>query len=124
FTILRNLYYDGIKKYEHRFVVSLDEQTCDGDGPTTYAEAVADAREEGLCEKLEREEAAESVREAFESLSREHRAVLTFCDVQGMKYDEIAAKLDCSSGTVRSRLWRARAAFKKALLEREEASGL
>ncbi len=42
------------------------------------------------------------------SLSPEHRAVIVLREVQGLKYDEIAAVLGVPQGTVESRLHRAR----------------
>ena len=37
------------------------------------------------------------------------RAVLIMCDIQGMAYEDIAKVLDCPIGTVKSRLFHARA---------------
>ena len=53
---------------------------------------------------------------ALPLLPPEHRAVLTLGDMEGLGYEELAEVLDCPLGTVRSRLFRARAAFKKVLL--------
>jgi RNA polymerase sigma-70 factor (ECF subfamily) len=118
-VILRNIYFDGTRKYDKRHCVSLDApaEGRDGDGDN-FSELIADAREEDLLGRLERQEASESVQEVLRSLSPEHRAVLDLCDLQGLKYEEIKDVLDCSLNTVRSRLFRARAAFRKAMLER------
>ena len=37
------------------------------------------------------------------------RSVLVMCDIQGMPYEDIARVLDCPLGTVKSRLFHARA---------------
>jgi RNA polymerase sigma-70 factor (ECF subfamily) len=52
-------------------------------------------------------------------LNAEHRAILTMVDMQGLTYEDVAEVVDCPLGTVRSRVSRARAAFKKALLARQ-----
>lgn len=45
-------------------------------------------------------------------LSEEHRAVVVLRDVEDMSYTEIAEALEIAEGTVKSRLYRARAALK------------
>lgn len=49
-----------------------------------------------------------TVRESMKLLSPEHREVLLLVSVHGMRYEEIAIKLNIPGGTVRSRLARAR----------------
>lgn len=120
-TILRNLYYDGLKRFERRGVVSLDapRDAEAGDEGEAFGDVMADEREGELLARLEREESAQDVRAALEALSPEHRAILTLCDVQGLGYHELTQVLDCPLGTVRSRLSRARSALKRKLLEQE-----
>jgi len=52
---------------------------------------------------------------ALEKLSPEHRAVLSLKVDEGLPYDEIAETLGITRGTVRSRLFRARARLKELL---------
>jgi len=54
---------------------------------------------------------------AVEALSPDHRAVILLREVHGLDYEEIAAALAISVGTVRSRLSRARAELRAALPE-------
>src|SRR5262249_6179261 len=65
---------------------------------------------------LEQAERITEVQQALARLSPEHRAVLVFKDVEGMKYEEMAEVLGIRIGTVRSRLHRARLEL-RALLE-------
>lgn len=121
-TILRNLYFDGLRSYERRNVLSLDvPSTCDGgeDGSLTLADAVTED-DDDLLGVLARDEDSRQIQAAFDSLKPEYRAVLTMCDGQGLSYEEIASVMDCPKGTVRSRLNRARAALRQALSERRE----
>ena len=114
-SILRNAYFDGLRRYERRSCVSLDGVAPDAGGKS-FADVLADAGEQPLLERLERREAAATVQRALASLTAEHRAILTLGDMEGLSYEQLAEVLDCPLGTIRSRLYRARAAFKKALL--------
>lgn len=53
-------------------------------------------------------ELQESLNKALMTLSEKHRTVVVLHDIQGMPHDKIAEILDCSPGTVRSRLYYAR----------------
>jgi RNA polymerase sigma-70 factor (ECF subfamily) len=55
------------------------------------------------------------VRNAYLSLSEEHREVLLLVAIEGLQYEEASAILDVPLGTVRSRLSRARQALRQAL---------
>jgi len=57
---------------------------------------------------LEEKEYHDLVKKALQLISYEHRTVLFLREVQGYSYEEIAGIIDCSVGTVRSRLNRAR----------------
>ena len=46
--------------------------------------------------------------EAMQKLSETHRLVVTLHDIQGLSHEEIGRIMDCNTGTVRSRLARAR----------------
>ena len=55
-------------------------------------------------------------------LPQELRDAITFREVEGMSYEEIAQALDCPIGTVRSRIFRAREAISariKPMLDRQ-----
>ena len=57
---------------------------------------------------LEREELRQAVSAALSRLSDDHRQVLVLREVSGLSYEEIGQTLGLSSGTVKSRLARAR----------------
>ena len=56
------------------------------------------------------------VRKAIERLPEKLKTPLVYRDIDGFSYNEIAEKLDCEVGTVKSRIFRARESL-KALLE-------
>jgi RNA polymerase sigma-70 factor (ECF subfamily) len=59
--------------------------------------------------EVEREELRRRVREVMAEMPEKMRTILIMCDMQGMAYEEIAKVLDCPLGTVKSRLFHARA---------------
>jgi RNA polymerase sigma-70 factor, ECF subfamily len=63
------------------------------------------------------QELVERVENAMEKLSPAHREILTLRNVKDLAYEEIAALLDLSLGTVKSRIARAREALKQSLGE-------
>ncbi|MFH1723568.1 MAG: RNA polymerase sigma factor [Elusimicrobiota bacterium] len=118
FRILRNVFLDSRKRYERRHAVSLDRspEGVSEDG-ATYGDLLA-GDEEAVLDALERRESAGLVRETLDGLSHEHRAVLTLCDMEGLGYEEIARVLEVPVGTVRSRVSRARRAFRRRMAGR------
>jgi len=64
---------------------------------------------------VERDELRRQVRQTMAEMPEKLRAVLVMCDLQGMAYEEIAAALDCPIGTVKSRLFHARADLARRL---------
>ncbi len=62
--------------------------------------------------------ARQAVQDALAQLDSEHRAVVVLHELEGYKYREIAAILECPVGTVRSRLHYAMRRL-RALLEVE-----
>ncbi|MBI4347152.1 MAG: sigma-70 family RNA polymerase sigma factor [Elusimicrobia bacterium] len=115
YTILRHLFLDRVRRAEREGVVlSLDEPGPEEDGE--LADVLED-RSDRVLEALEREESGSRVRDAFRSLARGHREVLTLADLDGLSYEDIAKVIRCPIGTVRSRVNRARGALKRRLLE-------
>ena len=113
-AILHNTAVDAIRRQQRRQVVSLDALVEGGDGEETYAEIVP-RQEDAMLEGLERRGLQDAVRRALDRLNAEHRTVLMLCDVEGRTYEEIAEILDAPLGTVRSRVSRARLAFRRRL---------
>ena len=59
-------------------------------------------------ERMERSEIRAQIGNAIAQISPEHRAVILMKEIEDMQYHEIAEALDCSIGTVMSRLFYAR----------------
>jgi RNA polymerase sigma-70 factor (ECF subfamily) len=73
--------------------------------------------QEGPFAGVERRERAALIHAALRRLSFDHRAVLLLREGDGLSCEEIAATLQVAEGTVKSRLARAREAFRVALGE-------
>ena len=91
----------------------LRAQSKRSEVPIEMAQNVkAAATPEAVYEKLEKRQA---VRAAIEKLNEEHKAVIILRDINGLSYSEIAQALSIEEGTVKSRLFRARAMLRKIL---------
>ena len=84
-----------------------------GDGEMVDVADDADSPQE----TVERTEQQEAVQKALSTLSEEYREVLLLRYMEELDYAEIAEVLQLPSGTVKSRINRAKAALKAALLK-------
>src|SRR5579884_3747425 len=118
FRILTNLAIDRWRRSAGAPACSLDAETSGntshhgrvassngGNRHTSLIACLADERTSVLPEPAYfRAEAGRSVRRALSALSRDYRTVIVLADVQGYSYEEIAQRVGCPVGTVRSRL--------------------
>ena len=65
--------------------------------------------------ELMRQQMEQTVMRAVEGLPEELRQAITLREVDGLSYEEIAQRMDCPIGTVRSRIFRAREAIAEQL---------
>jgi len=61
--------------------------------------------------ELARQQMEQTVMRAVEALPEDLRVAITLREMDGLSYEEIAARMDCPIGTVRSRIFRAREAI-------------
>jgi len=59
------------------------------------------------------------LRGAIAALPERYRAVVVLCDLEEKSYEDAASQLECATGTIRSRLHRARSLLARKLLGRE-----
>ena len=86
--------------------------------PRDHAKLVASGDEPDL--EIARRERSERLQQALLALSFEHRSVLLLREVEGLSCEEIGRTLGVASGTVKSRLARAREKLRCRLLEAAE----
>ncbi|MCL6479590.1 MAG: sigma-70 family RNA polymerase sigma factor [Peptococcaceae bacterium] len=121
YHITANACRDEIRRQQRHHVLSLDDAGNNG----TQAMMQVPSRTPSPEEMVEKKEFNELVQQCLFSLSQEHRLVLIMREMQGFSYEEIAQVLQCTLGTVKSRLSRARQAFRekfkgqRELFERE-----
>jgi len=107
-----NLSINEKRKKKPEVYLDNPVQTVEGEMPRLV---VSDA--ESPEEAYENKEFRHMVQTALDELSPEHRAVLVLREVQGFSYDEIANMLDCSLGTVKSRINRGRQTLKEKIIQ-------
>jgi RNA polymerase sigma-70 factor, ECF subfamily len=115
FRILRNTYLTSRSGLAARRTVALEEELDEGgeSGPGTYPESAIDHEtpEMNLLRLADRA----ALHSAMEKLPPPLLEVVLLCDVEEMKYKEIATILEVPIGTVMSRIARARAHLRKSL---------
>ena len=112
YRIAVNTALDFLKRSGRNPVQTVEdpEVVAEGPQPRTSAQlAPPDAA-------LEREEIAEITKNVLAELPEIFRTVLVLREFEDLSYQEMAEVLSVSIGTVESRLFRARARFKEALL--------
>ena len=107
-----NLWINFCNRNKKVVAFSLDEPLPVREGEVSRELAASD---ESPLEKVERSEFNAMVGNALNRLLPEFRTVLVLREMEGYNYDEIAAMLGCSLGTVKSRINRGRKALKKEL---------
>ncbi len=115
FRIGANACYDEMRKRRARPALSLDEPR--GEERQTIDVAGHDPTPD---EHLERVELAAVLQEALAGLPPDQRLAIVLADVQGFDYSEIAVAMECSLGTVKSRISRGRAQLRVILQARGE----
>jgi len=102
--IVINLCLDELRKRKRQRVESIQEMDEESGGVARQMPAVI----VNPTERLERGELRQRIDRALGQLSREHRTVLVLHEFEEMEYKQIAKAMDCSIGTVMSRLFYAR----------------
>lgn len=116
--IATNVCRDELRKRYRTSTESLDERVTLDEGEVTKQYASPDL---GPSEIYEQKEFQERIQRLINGLSPEFRMALILRDIQGYSYEEIAEQLNCSLGTVKSRIYRARNYLKdKLLAERKQ----
>lgn len=115
--IVTNVCRDELRKRYKMSFESLDEKVCLDEGEVVKQIA---SEQLGPPELFEAKELQIKIQNIINQLSPEFRLTLVLRDIQGLSYEEIAEKLECSLGTVKSRISRARNHLKNMLLSEME----
>jgi RNA polymerase sigma-70 factor (ECF subfamily) len=110
FRIGANACYDEMRRRRARPALSLDEPRG-GEGQPIDVRDPAPR----LDELVERLELAELLQDALSRLPSGQRLAIVLADVHGFDYSEIAVAMECSLGTVKSRISRGRSQLRLIL---------
>jgi RNA polymerase sigma-70 factor, ECF subfamily len=102
--IVINLCLDQLRKRKRQRAESIEEMDEESGGVERHMPAIV----VNPTERLERGELRKKIDGALGQLSHEHRTVLVLHEFEEMEYKEIARTMECSIGTVMSRLFYAR----------------
>jgi RNA polymerase sigma-70 factor, ECF subfamily len=102
--IATNTCYDELRRRKRRPATSFEDLTPPetNDGPPIASDAPSPE------EEAEQSELSRAIQDCIKRLGDDQRMVLVLSDIEGYSYQEIAAMVDVKTGTVKSRLSRAR----------------
>jgi RNA polymerase sigma-70 factor, ECF subfamily len=117
YRIVMNLAIDHLRKHRRQKPVELDEQ---------HLEEGAGVGDDALLPKilgsnpgraLLDKEIRARIDQALGELSDNHRSVLVMRELEGLSYEEMAQAMNCSKGTIMSRLFHARKNMQRRLAD-------
>ena len=113
YRIANNVCLDFLRSKSRRPTVSLS--TEDDDGEETQLDIADESQSPELL--LESSLTRDAVRRGLDALPPDYKQILLLREIQGLSYEEIAAALGIESGTVKSRIFRARKRLCTFLIE-------
>ena len=113
YRIANNVCLDFLRSKNRRPTVSLSAE--DDDGEETQLDIADESQSPELL--LESSLTRDAVRRGLDSLPPDYKQILLLREIQGLSYEEIAAALGIESGTVKSRIFRARKRLCTFLIE-------
>ncbi|WP_064505468.1 RNA polymerase sigma factor [Defluviitalea phaphyphila] len=116
YRIATNACIDELRKRKGKEIYSVDEKIETKEG-SIIKEYVDD--KQNVEELIINKEKAYSIQLAINKLSEEHKKAIILRDLQGLEYNEISKILECSLGTVKSKISRARRKLKELLINEE-----
>jgi RNA polymerase sigma-70 factor, ECF subfamily len=113
YRIVMNLAIDHIRKHRRQKPVELDEAKLEDSDDALLPKIIHGNPGRALFDKQIRAR----IDQALGELSENHRAVLVMREVEGLSYEEMAQAMECSKGTIMSRLFHARRNMQRRLLD-------
>ena len=113
YRIVVNRAIDFRRRERRHPTVGLEEWA--GGGGEAYEEILKEERLTDPYQETQAREVGARVSEAINELTPDHKAVILLREVEGLSYEEISRVMQCSKGTVMSRLHYARKKLQKRL---------
>ncbi len=115
YRIVVNLCIDFIRKDNRAATYDYNDAVRHTPTPTQEANDIPFTHISDPIQALNDKELGEQIWKAMSALSVNHRTVIILREIEGMSYEEMAQTLQCSKGTIMSRLHHARANLRKCL---------
>jgi RNA polymerase sigma-70 factor (ECF subfamily) len=106
YRIIVNLHIDDLRRRPKAWIESVEEMSGIAELPDTGS----DPSDQVLSREIDNR-----LQQALNALPKDFRTAVVLCDVEGLSYEEIAAVMRCSIGTVRSRIHRGRNQLRRYL---------
>lgn len=117
YRIVTNTCLDELRKRKKDKTLSYDKEIETEEG--TMEREIPDTRNIPE-EVVERKEQLQDLVQAINGLPQQYKTVIVLRDIKGFSYEQIAEILDCSQGTIKSRISRARMALKENIQKNTE----
>jgi RNA polymerase sigma-70 factor (ECF subfamily) len=118
YRVTTNVCLDELRRRKRRIIpLSLDEPLASQEGDEVEKE-IADSSP-GVDIIYEQKEFSQYIQQLLNEMKPEHKTAIVLRDVIGFSYEEIAEVMNCSMGTVKSRISRAREVLRKKITDRE-----
>jgi RNA polymerase sigma-70 factor, ECF subfamily len=106
YRIIVNLHIDELRRRPKAYIDSVEDMP----GLAELADFDSDPADLVLSQQIDTR-----LQQALNALPKEFRTSVVLCDIEGLSYEEIAAAMQCSIGTVRSRIHRGRNQLRRFL---------
>lgn len=118
YRIVANLCIDRIRRSKRHRDVEFDDGLRHDEGDVAVDPDGSLRRFGDPEDQIRRREITSAVGESLDALSDKHRSVIVMRELQGMSYAEMAEAMNCSKGTIMSRLFHARKNMQRLLVDR------
>ncbi|MFQ5664983.1 MAG: sigma-70 family RNA polymerase sigma factor [Candidatus Binatia bacterium] len=115
YRIVVNRAIDFQRRERRHPTIGWEEENGPGGAGEGYEETLKKERLEDPYQQVHAHEIGDRVSEAINELTPDHKAVILLREVEGLSYEEISRVMQCSKGTVMSRLHYARKKLQKKL---------
>jgi len=117
YRIVVNLCIDHLRRKGRAYSVEYDDAIDRTHGVLAAADIVPSRLKTNPSAALEDKQILEQIQAGLGELSPNHRAVIVMRELEGLSYKEMAKIMECSKGTIMSRLFHARKRLQAYLLK-------